>query len=335
MYTLNERKTTGSFSETLHLEDDNNYDVISESFRNFYLGERFEKYKGDLIEIPRLLALKSIKNIKFKRLNKKPYSKREKTGKLLTSTLIRYYTLFFASKKTACWAAVASLLKTKNLRAFRIDLQFWRIFDKDLKNYQKGSKKAHTFKVSPFVLTRFYSSRKKAKLRKIGLIGAYKKSYDLLFQGNRNFLHMGEPSKTSLLYFTRRGLTRKANLIRRDLGAYYKECTYYMNQCLVRYQIRMHRAAWPDLYFKLFRGRLYFIQPWVLQLNPSVVLYSAVVSLESKKLALKKLFRRNTVLFNSFSFFFCSKKTPRIIFRLLLLSKKTFFLKKLQTTSLQ
>lgn len=220
---------------------------------------------------------------------------------------------------------MASLLKTKNLRAFRIDLQFWRIFDKDLKNYKKGSKKTHTFKVSPFVLTRFYSGRKKAKLPKIGLISSYKKNYDLLFQGNRNFLYMGQPSKTSLLFFTRKGLTRKANFIRRDLGYYYKDATYYMNQCLVRYQIRMHRAARPDPYFYLNRGRLYFIQPWVLQHNPSVVLYSAVVSLESKKLALKKLFRQNTLLFNSFRFFFVGKKRLELFLDYYFYPKKPFF----------
>lgn len=329
LYTTNERKATGSFSETLHLlEDyDYDYDVISESFRNFYLGDLFQEYKAIRIEIPRLLALKPTKMVRFQRLDKKPYSKKVKTGKLLASTLIRYRALFFVNKKTSCWAAVASLLKTKNLRAFRIDLQFWRIFDKDLKNYRKGSKKTHTFRVSPFVLTRFYSGRKKAKLRKIGLIGAYKKNYDLLFQGNRNFLHIGEPSKTALLFFTRRGLTRKANLIPKDLGIYYKEGTYYMNQCLVRYQIRMHRAARPDLYFTLFRGRLYFIQPWVLQHNPSVVLYSAVVSLESKKLAIKKLFRKNTLLFNSFGFFFARKKRLELFLGYCFYPKKPFFWK--------
>ena len=326
IYTLYERKATGSFSETLHLKEENrDYDLISESFRNFYLGDRFEIYKTARIEIPRLLALKSTRNVVFRKLDKKPYSKKKKTGKLLVSTLTRYRSLFFVNKKTSCWAAVASLLKTKNLRAFRIDLKFGRISDKDLKNYQKGSKKTHTFRVSPFVLTRFYSGRKKAKLPKIGLIGAYKKNYDLLFQGNRNFLYMGEPSKTALLFFTRRGLTRKANLIRRDLGAYYKEGTYYMSQCLVRYQIRMHRNARPDPYFYLFRGRLYFKQPWVLQHNPSLVLYSAVVSLESKKLAIKKLFRVNTLLFNSFSFFFARKKRLQLFLDYFFYPKKPFF----------
>ena len=131
LYTSNERKATGSFSETLHLEEDNEqaYNVISESFRNFYLGERFLKYKSARIEIPRLLALKSTKEVNFQRLNKKPYSKKKKTGKLLVKTLFSYYFLFFATKKTSSWAAVASLLKTKNLRAFRIDLKFFRIFD--------------------------------------------------------------------------------------------------------------------------------------------------------------------------------------------------------------
>lgn len=47
VYTLYERKATGAFSETLYLKEDNDhYDVISESFRNFYLGDTFEKYKG-------------------------------------------------------------------------------------------------------------------------------------------------------------------------------------------------------------------------------------------------------------------------------------------------
>ena len=328
LYTLYERKATGSFSETLHLKEDNSYyDLISESFRNFYLGDLFQKYKTVWVEIPRLLALKSTRDIGFKKLDKKPFSKRKKTGRLLVKNLFSYYSLFFVKKKTSCWAAITSLLKTKNLRAFRIDLKFGRIFDKDLKNYQKGSRRTHKFKVSPFVLTRFYSGRRKAKLRKIGLIGAYKKNYDLLFQGNRNFLYIGEPSKTALLFFTRRGLTRKANRIPRDLGAYYKEATYYMNQCLVRYQIRMHRNVRFEPISRIFRGRLYFIQPWVLQHNPSLVLYAAVVSLESKKLALKKLFRRNTCLFNSFSFFFAGKKRLELFLNYYFYPKKKFFWK--------
>ena len=194
-----------------------------------------------------------------------------------------------------------------------------------MKNYQKGSKRTHTFRISPFVLTRFYSGRKKAKLRKIGLIGSYKKKYDLLFQGNINFLYIGEPSKTALLFFTRRGLTRKANLTRRGLGLYYKEGPYYMNQCLVRYQIRMHRAARPDEFFAFFMGRQYFIKHWVLEHNMSLVLYSAVVSLESQKLALKKLFRQNTLLFNSFNFFFARKKRLQLFLGYYFYPKKSFF----------
>ena len=327
VYTLNERKATNSFSETLHLLENRDYDQISESFRNFYLGSRWEEYKSFPIEIPRLLALKSVKPVNFKILDKKFSSKKEKTGKLLVSTLIQYHSLFFSSNKTACWAAIASLVKTKNIRAFRIDLKFFRIFDKDLLNYQKGSKKALNFKISPFALTKFYSSRKKAKLRRIGLISAYKKNYDLLFQGNRNFNNLGNPSKQSLLFFTRRGAPRKANVIPRDLGIYYKEAPYYMNQCLVRYQIRMHRGARPYRIFQLFRGRLYFLQPWVIQFNPSVVLYSAIVSLESKKLALKKLFRRNTLLFGSFGFFFARKKRVELFLDYYFYPKKSFFWK--------
>ena len=89
----------------------------------------------------------------------------------------------------------------------------------------------------------------------------------------------------------------------------------------------MHRAAKTEPIFRLLREKLYFRQPWVLQHNPSIVLYAAVVSLESKKLALKKLFRTNSVLFNSFGFFFARKKRLELFLDYYFYPKKSFFWK--------
>ena len=315
-HTYRERRATASFAEALHVTVLDNFDCVSESFRSFYEGETVMSYKGTSILIPRILALKAKDPVVFKKLNRSSFSKRKYTTKFLLQTLFRYHGLFFFAKKIVFFSVFFSVLRTKNLRAFRLDFKFLGVSEKSFRNYKKGSEKALSFETSPFLKIGFYSGRKKAKQRRIGILRKYFKQRDILFHMPIRSITIWYPARFSLLFFRLRRTLRHKNVLLHQLTFFYRNSSYFLVKTIARVYHASGIWAIHAMLESCFKGnmfkRLYFSRKPKKEVFSFVLIYPFLVSFESSILSFKKLLRFNSRFTNSFKFYAFKQKYFKI-----------------------